>query len=260
MRIRPADRLAGDTLRARVYYSMQECKLVGLINLGRIGRKPPDSGLIRQNDSVRLLSASGPSQRVLRFAIMGAKEQHTITQLLQRPGEPANTDELLHVVYEELRRLAASQLARESSGQTLQPTALVHEAYLRLVGDADLQWDNRGHFFAAAARSMRQILINRALQKKAVKHGGELRRVELVEPTAETEMDPDRFLALNEALERLESQDSRKSQIVMLRYFAGLSIDETAQSLGISPATVKREWQFARTWLYKEMSRTLSES
>lgn len=182
------------------------------------------------------------------------ERQKTVTLLLQR-NDRASSDELLPFVYEELRRLAASQLARESAGQTLQPTALVHEAYLRLVGDVDLKWENRGHFFAAAARSMRQILINRAIQKKTAKHGGEFQRIEFAEHLISDEPEPDRILALDEALKRLETIDERKGQVVMLRYFAGLSLEETAKTLGVSLATVKREWQFARTWLHKEMNK-----
>jgi RNA polymerase sigma factor (TIGR02999 family) len=184
---------------------------------------------------------------------MGDK-QETITRLLQDIEQGGSSSELLPVVYDELRRLAASQLARESPGNTLQPTALVHEAYLRLVSDIDLKWESRGHFFAAAARSMRQILINRALRKKAAKHGGELKKLEFSDPLAFDEPPPDRLLALDEALERLEAKDERKGKIVLLRYFAGLSIEETAKAIGASPATVKREWQFARAWLYREMN------
>jgi RNA polymerase sigma factor (TIGR02999 family) len=186
------------------------------------------------------------------------ERQKTITRLLQENDRSGSSDELLPIVYEELRKLAAAQMAQEMPGQTLQPTALVHEAYLRLVGDEELQWQNRGHFFAAAARSMRQILINRAVRKRAVKHGGGRQRLELEESLVAKDPQPDRILALDEALQRLEQLDERKGKIVMLRYFAGLSIDETAKALEISPATVKREWQFARTWLHREMNKSES--
>jgi RNA polymerase sigma factor (TIGR02999 family) len=186
------------------------------------------------------------------------ERQKTITRLLQENDRSGSSDELLPIVYEELRKLAAAQMAQEMPGQTLQPTALVHEAYLRLVGDEELQWQNRGHFFAAAARSMRQILINRAVRKRAVKHGGGRQRLELEEALVAKDPQPDRILALDEALQRLEQLDERKGKIVMLRYFAGLSIDETAKALEISPATVKREWQFARTWLHREMNKSES--
>jgi RNA polymerase sigma factor (TIGR02999 family) len=189
-----------------------------------------------------------------------SQTERSITQLLRDVESSASVSELLPIVYDELRKLAAAQLARETPGQTLQPTALVHEAYLRLVGDVELQWTNRAHFFAAAARSMRQILVNRAIQKKTTKHGGAFKRVELLDHMANEELEPDRLLALDEALEQLEQRDPRKGQVVMLRYFAGLSIDDAAKALEISPATVKREWQFARAWLYKEMSRLLIDS
>jgi RNA polymerase sigma factor (TIGR02999 family) len=169
--------------------------------------------------------------------------------------DPSATDELLPLVYEELRRLAQEQLARELPGQTLQPTALVHEAYLRLVADPDLHWDSRSHFYAAAARSMRQILINRAVRRKAMKHGGGRKRCELDDVFSGREPEPDRLLALDASLRRLEELDPRKGRIVMLRYFASLSVEETAKAMDISPATVKRDWQFARTWLHREMTR-----
>ncbi|MEM7456365.1 MAG: ECF-type sigma factor [Planctomycetota bacterium] len=178
-----------------------------------------------------------------------------VTLLLEKAGQgEAITDELLPLVYDELRKLALAQMQRETPGQTLQPTALVHEAYLRLVGNPDLQWDSRGHFFGAAARSMRQILINRANKKKAEKHGGGLHRQELDDAFFANEPPPDRILALDAALEKLEQMDERKGRVVMLRYFAGLSIEETANAMDLSPATVKREWQFARTWLHREMT------
>jgi RNA polymerase sigma factor (TIGR02999 family) len=175
--------------------------------------------------------------------------------LLQRAGDQnAVTDELLPLVYAELRNLAAAQMAQETTQQTLQPTAPVHEAYILLVGDRDVPWENRGHFFAAAARSMRQILINRAKQKNAEKHGGKLVRRELDDAFFAEEPPPQRLLALDAALEKLEKIDPRKGRIVMLRYFAGLSIEDTATAMSLSPATVKRDWQFARTWLQREMT------
>ncbi|MCA9172028.1 MAG: sigma-70 family RNA polymerase sigma factor [Planctomycetales bacterium] len=178
-----------------------------------------------------------------------------ITQILSKDNCDASVaEELLPLVYQELRRLAAARLAQESPGQTLQATALVHEAYIRLV-DADVRWESRGHFFAAAARSMRQILINRAIRKQATKHGGDRGRQEFDEAMFASEPPPERMLALNAALEQLESIDERKGQVVMLRYFAGLSIEDTALALGLSPATVKREWQFARAWLHREMTK-----
>lgn len=182
-----------------------------------------------------------------------------VTQILSKieSGDPRASDELLPLVYDELRKLAAAKLANEKPGQTLQATALVHDAYIRLVDVEQAQhWDSRGHFFAAAAQAMRRILINRAIQKKTVKHGGDRKRIELDEVLIAEDKQPERILLLDEALQRLEQIDERKGKIVMLRYFAGLSIEETSQALEISPATVKREWQFARTWLQKEMNKS----
>lgn len=183
-----------------------------------------------------------------------------VTLILQNAdsGEPMS-DQLLPLVYDELRKLASAQMAQESPGQTLQPTALVHEAYLRLVGNADVKWDSRGHFFAAAARSMRQILINRANKKKTEKHGGKVIRRDLDDAFFAEEPPPERMLALDVALERLEDIDPRKGEIVMLRYFAGLTIEDTAKSLDLSSATVKRDWQFARTWLHREITDSLND-
>ncbi|QDV47317.1 RNA polymerase sigma factor [Stieleria neptunia] len=183
-------------------------------------------------------------------------DKDEITLLLQsdRDGE-ALSEKLFPLIYGELRRMAAAQMAREKPGQTLQPTALVHEAYLRLVGDSEVRWQNRAHFFSAAARSMRQILVNRAVKKKAQKHGGDLQRLPFDEAFFSDEPPPDQLLALDEALHRLEAIDTRKGQVVMMRYFGGLSIEETATALGMSAATVKREWQFSRSWLYREMTR-----
>ncbi len=183
------------------------------------------------------------------------RDAERITIILQKAEQSDNvSDKLLPLVYDQLRRLAAQQMSNESPGQTLQPTALVHEAYLRLVG-ADTSWENRGHFFGAAARSMRQILVNRANRKKAVKHGGEHQREDFKDDVFLVEPPPERLLALDEALTKLEAIDERKARIVMLRFFAGLSIEETSKSIGISVATVKRDWEFARTWLHREMSR-----
>lgn len=189
---------------------------------------------------------------------MAAPQPGKVTQILQaaEAGDPQAAAELLPLVYDELRRLAHGYMARETPGQTLQPTALVHEAYVRLVGRDDISWESRGHFFAAAARAMRQTLVNRAKRHRAAKHGGDRRRVSLDEAElVDDRWTADQIEALDEALERLEQLDPRKAKVVMLRFFAGLTIEETAQALGISPTTVKDDWQFARTWLYKEMTR-----
>ena len=194
--------------------------------------------------------------------------RHDVTQLLEAigRGDQKASAELLPLVYEELRQLARARMANEPGagvGHTLQPTALVHEAYLRLVGGTELRWDNRGHFFGAAARAMRRILVERARHHGRIKHGGGVRRVELDESALNqpltNEPDPTNLLALDEVIERLEKYDKRKADVVMLRYFAGLSIEETAAALGVSPATVKNEWTFARAWLHREVERLQGE-
>ena len=164
-----------------------------------------------------------------------------------------SVDSLLPIVYQELRRLAASYLRRERPGQTLQPTALVHEAYLRLMKDKPGRWQNRAHFCAIAAHSMRQILIERARARGAQKRGGARQRVTLDEgllPGAERSID---LIALDEALERLAAFDARKVRVIELRFFAGLTVEEAAQVLNVSPDTVARDWRMARTWLLREL-------
>ncbi|TWU48096.1 ECF-type sigma factor [Rubripirellula reticaptiva] len=181
-----------------------------------------------------------------------------ITQILSaiEQGDPNAASDLLPLVYEELRRLAASRMNHEKSGQTLQPTALVHEAFLRLVGSGDAhQWDGRGHFFAAAAEAMRRILIENARRKGRVKRGGELKRHDLEDNAAA--IDPDNFdelLSLDEALNKLAVEDTQLAKLVELRYFTGLTIEETANVLGVSARTTKRNWAYARAWLQREMS------
>ena len=165
-------------------------------------------------------------------------------------GDPHAAEQLLPMVYEELRKLAAAKLAQEKPGQTLQATALVHEAYLRLVGDNEEQsWDNRGHFFAAAAEAMRRILVDNARRKKSVKRGGHLKRVELDEDFTR-HSSPDELLALDDALAKLARSDPVKAELVKLRCFAGLSHQEAAHALGISRPTADRYWVYAKTRLY----------
>jgi RNA polymerase sigma factor (TIGR02999 family) len=170
-------------------------------------------------------------------------------------GDLRAGERLLPLVYEELRRLAAQRVAMEKPGQTLQATALVHEAYLRLVGGgrASPQWDSRGHFFAAAAEAMRRILIDQARRKKSEKAGGQLRRVDLNDDALAApsdEHDAEQLLALDEALREFELEDPLKARLVKLRYFAGLPLAEAAAAMGISLATAKRHWVYARSWLY----------
>jgi RNA polymerase sigma factor (TIGR02999 family) len=169
-------------------------------------------------------------------------------------GDPHAAAQLLPLVYEELRRLAAQRLAGEAPGQTLQPTALVHEAYLKLVGpDPGRAWNDRAHFFAAAAEAMRRILIDQARQKRRQKRGGGRQRVPFVEAEAVAETPADDLLALDEALSQLASVDPTKAELVKLRYFAGLSEEEAAAALGLSRATASRYWTFARAWLIQAL-------
>ena len=163
------------------------------------------------------------------------------------PPQPAS--ELLPEVYGELRRLAAALTAQRGPGQTLQPTALVHEAYLRLVKDQDPGWEGRRHFFGAAARAMREILIEQARRKGRLKRGGGGKRVELAEGLAWIEPPADDVLALDEAISRLEAEDPRLAEVVMLRYYSGLSVEETAAVVGVSVSTLTRDWRYARAWL-----------
>jgi RNA polymerase sigma factor (TIGR02999 family) len=179
-----------------------------------------------------------------------------ITRLLDTAaaGDPKAAADLLPLVYDELRKLAAARMADEKPGQTLQATALVHEAYLRLVGPADdRRWEGRGHFFAAAAEAMRRILVEAARRKGRVRHGGGQRRVDLDHVVIDGNS-PDDLLDIDEALTRLAELDPKRAELVKLRYFAGLTMPETAAALGISLATAERHWAFARTWLYAELS------
>jgi RNA polymerase sigma factor (TIGR02999 family) len=180
-----------------------------------------------------------------------------VTQILNaiEHGDPQAAGKLLPLVYEELRKLAASKMAGEVPGQTLQPTALVHEAWLRLIGkDSQAQFRNRGHFFGAAAEAMRRILIENARRKQAVRHGGGKERVDVDGLEIPAPTDQDEMLALNDALDRFAAVDTQKAELVKLRYFVGMTIEETASVLGVSEPTAKRWWTYARAWLYAEIS------
>ncbi len=175
-----------------------------------------------------------------------------VTRLLDAAaaGDRRAAGDLLPLVYDELRKLAAVRMTAESPGHTLQPTALVHEAYLRLIGPTgESRWDNRGHFFAAAAEAMRRILVDAARRKRADKQGGDRRRVELPDVPGEPDVADERLLALDAALTRLAAEDPVAARVVALRHFAGLSIEDAAAALGISRATAYRHWTYARAWL-----------
>jgi RNA polymerase sigma factor (TIGR02999 family) len=177
---------------------------------------------------------------------------HDVTQILSRidSGDPTASELLLPLVYDELRRLAAQRLTQEKPGQTLQATALVHEAYLRLVGGQnDQHWNSRGHFFAAAAEAMRRILIENARRKKRFKHGGNRQRVDLLDANVGVDDVPEELLVLDAALARLEEEDRPAAELVKLRVFAGLSIEQAGAALGQSRATAYRQWNYARAWL-----------
>ncbi|MCS7469966.1 sigma-70 family RNA polymerase sigma factor [Stieleria sp. ICT_E10.1] len=180
-----------------------------------------------------------------------------ITTILAKidQGDPSASEQLLPLVYDELRSLAAARMARENPGQTLQATALVHEAYLRLVkNDDEVAWDSRGHFFASAAEAMRRILIDRARQKQRPKYGGDRNKLDLEIHCPASDETPDRLLAINEALAKLEREKPEIAELVKLRYFAGVPLKDAAPLLGVSLATAKRRWAFARAFLYEELA------
>src|SRR5512134_1639872 len=179
-----------------------------------------------------------------------------VTQVLEaiQRGEPKAANELLSLVYQELRRLAAAKMASEAPGQTLQATALVHEAWLRLTSDDKRKWNDRTHFFAAAAEAMRRILVDNARRKRAQRHGGGHRRTHLPEIPGPDVQDEEQILAVHEALEKFAAQDKQKAELVKLRYFVGMTIEEAAEVLGISTPTAKRHWAYARAWLSQEIN------
>ena len=189
-----------------------------------------------------------------------AQSLNEVTRILEaiESGQTQAAQKLLPLVYDELRQLAAAKLAREASGQTLQATALVHEAWLRLAGERGRSWQGRTHFFAAAAEAMRRILIDNARRKRAVRHGGDLVRVNIDDSTAQIAApveNEEELLAVNEALDQLAAREPRKAELIKLRYFVGLTIEQAAEVLGISEPTAKRDWAFARAWLFREIGR-----
>lgn len=185
-----------------------------------------------------------------------------VTRLLRqlRAGQPEAAGQLIPLIYDELRRIAGAQMARERPGHTLQATAVVHEAYMRLAGDQEIEWQDRSHFFGIAARTMRRVLLDYARQRRAGKRGGEAARK--VDIDADLVISDDRLedvVALDEVLTRLSAMDEQQGRMVELRFFAGLNVEETASAMGISPRTVKREWRLARAWLERELGSARSE-
>jgi RNA polymerase sigma factor (TIGR02999 family) len=180
-----------------------------------------------------------------------------VTQILAaaQQGDPSAAGQLLPLVYAELRRLAAHKMANEAAGQTLQPTALVHEAWLRLVGNDHQHWDGRGHFFAAAAEAMRRILIERARRKRAARHGSGQARLDVDDLEIAAPVQDDELLAVSEALDKLAARDRQKAELVKLRYFVGLTLEEAAEVLGVSVPTASRWWSYSRAWLCEEIER-----
>ena len=180
-----------------------------------------------------------------------------VTQILQsiEQGDPKAADELLPLVYDELRKLAGAKMAGEAPNQTLQPTALVHEAWLRLVGNGEAKFANRSHFFAVAAEAMRRILIDKARHKRAVRHGGDHQRVDLEDLEVAAIADDDEILAVHDAIDKLAAQNKVEAEVVKLRYFVGMTIDEAAQVLGISVRTADSYWAHARAWLFREIKK-----
>jgi len=188
----------------------------------------------------------------------GERQMNDVTQVLgaMQQGDPKAAEELLPLVYKELRRIAAFKMANELPGQTLQPTALVHEAWLRLVTAEDQTWQNRAHFFGAAAEAMRRILIDRARRRRAQKHGGGQQRVDIEGLEISVDTEDDQLLAVNEALDKLAAQHKQAAELVKLRYFVGMKIEEAAQALGISEPTANRDWAYAKAWLFNEIQRS----
>lgn len=179
-----------------------------------------------------------------------------VTQMLRQAGagDPRAAADLLPLVYAELRKLAQARMAKTPPGNTLQPTALVHEAYMRMIGSDDPSWNSRGHFFAAAAQAMRQILVEQVRRKSSLKRGGEYHRVDVDADELSIAMPSEDILALDEALKKLEVDDPRKAKLVNLRFFAGLTMDEAAEALGISVPTAERDWRFVKALLHTQLS------
>jgi RNA polymerase sigma factor (TIGR02999 family) len=213
--------------------------------------------------SSREFFGTGGHQPAERAWLDGSVFVNDVTHILSalEQGDPHAAEQLLPLVYDELRKLAANRLANERPGQTLQATALVHEAYLRLVGDGhERHWDSRGHFFAAAAEAMRRILVEDARRKRAVKHGGQVRRLEIDVAHLENPRHAEEILAVDEALAKLARENPRVAALVNLRYFAGMTLEDAGAVLGVSIRTAHRYWNYARAWLHREIGKSRSSS
>ena len=195
-------------------------------------------------------------QNLYERHLIPRRDMSDVTKILTaiERGDAKAADKLLPLVYEELRRLAARKMSQEPPGQTLQATALVHEAYIRLVGSEARNWNSRTHFFSAAAEAMRRILIDNARRKHRLKRGGDKEKVDLEDEELAIEVPSDDIIALDEALTKLASKDRVKADLVKLRYFAGLTLEQTAEILGLSTTTAKRHWTYARAWLYRQIT------
>ncbi len=207
----------------------------------------------------RFVSRAERRREQARSAFHALEQVNDVTRILNSLDQsgPEATKQLIPIIYEELRRLATAKMAHERPGQTLQATALVHEAWLRLVGaDAPQHWNSRGHFFAAAAEAMRRILIENARRKATEKHGGKLERVDLSDVDVAIKTDDERLLLVDEALQKLAAQDQEAAELIKLRFFAGMSNAEAAQALGLSERTAGRLWAYARAWLFKEIHKS----
>ena len=216
----------------------------------RLGADQDASAPARMREPIppRSSELSGPQPRA-------SEASGPLPRASEASGPPSRaSDEMVALYYDTLRNLAASTLSRSASARSLPPTALVHEAWLRLCRDAPRGWESQRHFLGVATRAMREILIERERARRALRRGGGWARIELEESTAAVDPRAPDWIALAEALERLESHDARKSEVVHLRFFAGLTIDETARALGVSTATVERDWEFAKAWLHRELA------
>jgi RNA polymerase sigma factor (TIGR02999 family) len=180
---------------------------------------------------------------------------HILVEVSRGNGEAS--EKLLPLVYEELRRIAAARMSQEAAGQTLQPTALVHEAWLRMVGDGARTWQNRAHFFGAASEAMRRILIDTARRKSRVKRGGNRQRVDINDVDLAAATPDDKMLLINDALERLQAEDQEKARVVVMKFFGGLTNQEVAQALGVTERTVERQWAYAKAWMFRQIQTEL---